>query len=118
MLIGMYLLGTLCAYLYTYQRGLQCCCLGEKAIPEPQNAEQQDCSPAFFVCVHEWKGPSQSERDQVGTKHKGDLLKKGTGCNTSTIQVQCKVERKNAESAESAKQIFKSARVPECHDKN
>ena len=40
-----------CAHLYI-RRGLQCCCLGEKAIPEPQNAEQQDCSPAFCLCVH------------------------------------------------------------------
>lgn len=29
------------------QRGLQCCCLEQKAIPEPRIAEQQYCSPAF-----------------------------------------------------------------------
>ena len=30
------------------RRGLQCCCLDVKAIPEPYEAEQQDCSPAFL----------------------------------------------------------------------
>ena len=43
---------------------------------------------------------------------------KGPSDNTSAIQAQYKVGGKSAKSAESAKQIFKSARVPECHDKN
>ena len=75
-----YIVGTrVRACIHTYWRELRCCCLEVKAIPEPQNAEQQDCSPAFFVCVHEWKGLSQSGREQVGTKHKGGKVKKGTG---------------------------------------
>jgi len=38
-------------YMIYIRRGLRCCCLERKAIPEPQNAEQQDCSPAFnFMC--------------------------------------------------------------------
>ena len=41
----------ICAHL-CIRRGLRCCCLGKKAIPEPQETEQQDCSPAFlFVCI-------------------------------------------------------------------
>ena len=37
-----------CVYLYIYvRRGLRCCCFFLKAIPEPRNAERQDCSPAF-----------------------------------------------------------------------
>ena len=36
------------AHTYIYiRRGLRCCCLDTKAIPEPLLAEQQDCSPAF-----------------------------------------------------------------------
>ena len=35
----------------TYRRGLQCCCSGVKAMREPRNAEQQQCSPAFFVSM-------------------------------------------------------------------
>ena len=34
-------------YMYI-RRGLRCCCLERKAIPEPRIAEQQDCSPAFI----------------------------------------------------------------------
>ena len=37
-----------CTPIYI-RRGLRCCCLDTKAIPEPQNAEQQDCSPAFLL---------------------------------------------------------------------
>ena len=44
--IGMYYKVRTCAHIYI-RRGLRCCCLGEKAIPEPLLAEQQDCSPAF-----------------------------------------------------------------------
>ena len=33
----------------TYRRGLSVACSDVKAIPEPQVAEQQQCSPAFFV---------------------------------------------------------------------
>ena len=35
------------------RRGLRCCCLEQKAIPEPQEAEQQDCSPAFCLYMFE-----------------------------------------------------------------
>ena len=46
-----------CIYVYVYartliryiRRGLRCCCLDKKAIPEPRLAEQQDCSPAFII---------------------------------------------------------------------
>ena len=34
-------------YKIYIRRGLRCCCLDKKAIPEPRLAEQQDCSPAF-----------------------------------------------------------------------
>ena len=34
----------------TYRRGLGVACSEDRAIPEPQLAEQQQCSPAFFVC--------------------------------------------------------------------
>ena len=33
----------------TYRRGLGVACSDTMAIPEPRNAEQQQCSPAFFV---------------------------------------------------------------------
>ena len=33
----------------TYRRGLSVACSESKAIPEPRIAEQQQCSPAFFV---------------------------------------------------------------------
>ena len=33
----------------TYRRGLGVACSDTRAIPEPRNAEQQQCSPAFFV---------------------------------------------------------------------
>ena len=52
MSIGMYNnVRAYCAHWYI-QRGLQCCCLDVKAIPEPQIAEQQDCSPAFCLCMY------------------------------------------------------------------
>ena len=31
--------------------GFGVACSDTKAIPEPRNAEQQQCSPAFFVCL-------------------------------------------------------------------
>ena len=33
----------------TYRRGLGVACSEQKAMREPQLAEQQQCSPAFFV---------------------------------------------------------------------
>ena len=46
---------------HTCQEGARVCvhigvgfgvaCSDTKAIPEPRNAEQQQCSPAFFVCL-------------------------------------------------------------------
>ena len=33
----------------TYRRGLGVACSEDRAIPEPQLAEQQQCSPAFFM---------------------------------------------------------------------
>ena len=36
----------------TYRRGLGVACSDTRAIPEPRNAEQQQCSPAFFVCMY------------------------------------------------------------------
>jgi hypothetical protein len=39
-------------YIIYMRRGLRCCCLDEKAIPEPRLAEQQDCSPAFFIYMY------------------------------------------------------------------
>ena len=36
----------------TYQRGLGVACSSTKAIPGPQLAEQQQCSPAFFVYIY------------------------------------------------------------------
>ena len=33
----------------TYRRGLGVACSEDRAIPEPQLAEQQQCSPAFFI---------------------------------------------------------------------
>ena len=39
------------ACIHTYQRGLGVACSDTKAIPEPRNAEQQQCSPAFFVSI-------------------------------------------------------------------
>ena len=35
----------------TYRRGLGVACSDTRAIPEPRNAEQQQCSPAFFVRI-------------------------------------------------------------------
>ena len=49
---GMYITYVVRAYARTsiyIRRGLQCCCLELKAIPEPELAEQQDCSPAFLM---------------------------------------------------------------------
>ena len=37
----------------TYRRGLGVACSDLRAIPEPHVAEQQQCSPAFFVCKKE-----------------------------------------------------------------
>ena len=81
------------ACVHTYWRGLRCCCLDTKAIPEPLLAEQQDCSPAFFVCVHEWRGPSQSGREQAGTKLKESKVKKGTGCEGSELGNGSRLDR-------------------------
>ena len=39
-------------YLIYMRRGLRCCCLDKKAIPEPRLAEQQDCSPAFLLYIY------------------------------------------------------------------
>ena len=43
------------------RRGLRCCCLEQKAIPEPQEAEQQDCSPAFLYVFSEKSGSQYIE---------------------------------------------------------
>ena len=49
---GMYIKLRIASYVYAYiRRGLRCCCLVQKAIPEPQIAEQQYCSPAF-LCLY------------------------------------------------------------------
>ena len=37
-----------CVCVRTYRRGLNVACSDTKAIPEPQIAEQQQCSPAFL----------------------------------------------------------------------
>ena len=43
-----------CVYLYMYiQRGLRVACSVVRAMREPQVAEQQQCSPAFFMRVCE-----------------------------------------------------------------
>ncbi len=42
------------------RRGLQCCCLDVKAIPEPYEAEQQDCSPAFLFYIKSGTQPTGS----------------------------------------------------------
>lgn len=34
---------------FTYRVGLSVACSDEKAMREPQNAEQQYCSPAFYL---------------------------------------------------------------------
>ena len=44
------------------RRGLQCCCLELRAIPEPRIAEQQDCSPAF--CLYKREKIVQAKRDK------------------------------------------------------
>ena len=38
-----------CVCVRTYRRGLNVVCSGIKAMLEPQVAEQQQCSPAFFI---------------------------------------------------------------------
>ena len=38
-----------CVRYRTYRRGLGVACSDLRAIPEPHVAEQQQCSPAFFV---------------------------------------------------------------------
>ena len=35
-------------HAWTYRRGLRCCCLDLKAIPEPRLAEQQQCESRFI----------------------------------------------------------------------
>ena len=39
------------AFLIHIRRGLSVACSDEKAIPEPKIAEQQQCSPAFLLCL-------------------------------------------------------------------
>ena len=40
-------------FIMCIQRGLRVACFTFKAIPEPRIAEQQQCSPAFFMRVCE-----------------------------------------------------------------
>ena len=49
---GMYLQVRACTCVYTYGVGSSVVCSDKKAIPEPQEAEQQDCSPAFCIYVY------------------------------------------------------------------
>lgn len=36
-------------YMIYIRRGLRVACSDERAIPEPKETEQQDCSPAFCI---------------------------------------------------------------------
>ena len=50
---GVYILNVrvLMAYIYTYGVGYGVVCSDVKAIPEPYEAEQQDCSSAFVIPI-------------------------------------------------------------------
>ena len=40
-------------YMIYIRRGLRVACSDERAIPEPKETEQQDCSPAFlYICAY------------------------------------------------------------------
>ena len=50
--IGMLIMYAHIARIYAYGVGYGVVCSDVKAMLEPRNAEQQDCSSAFYLCIY------------------------------------------------------------------